>query len=49
MAAINNDWLDALKDEFRKPYYAKLYQFIKEEYNQYQVFQNLFDNLCHLL
>lgn len=21
MAAINNDWLDALKGEFKKPYY----------------------------
>ena len=24
MAAINNDWLEALQGEFKKPYYAKL-------------------------
>ncbi len=32
MAMISNDWLPALKDEFRKPYYAQLFQFVKEEY-----------------
>ena len=26
MAAINNDWLDALKGEFSKPYYKKLFE-----------------------
>ena len=26
MAAISNDWLDALKGEFRKPYYKKLFE-----------------------
>ena len=35
MAMINNDWLPALKDEFRKPYYAKLFSFVKEEYVLY--------------
>ena len=33
MAAISNDWLTPLKPEFSKPYYAKLYQKVKEEYN----------------
>ena len=32
MSMIDNDWLPALKDEFRKPYYAELFSFIKEEY-----------------
>ena len=32
MAMITNDWLPALKAEFRKPYYAQLFQFVKEEY-----------------
>ena len=32
MAAIQNDWLPALRAEFKKPYYAKLYHFIEEEY-----------------
>lgn len=27
MAMINNDWLPAIGEEFKKPYYAKLYQF----------------------
>ena len=31
MAAINNDWLDALKGEFKKPYYRKLYDTVKRE------------------
>ena len=31
MAAINNDWLDALKGEFKKPYYKKLYETVKHE------------------
>ena len=33
MAAISNDWLTPLKPEFSKPYYAKLYHKVKEEYN----------------
>ena len=38
MAAINNDWLEALKDEFKKPYYKNLHQFILKEYNSFKVF-----------
>ena len=38
MAMISNDWLPALKDEFRKPYYAKLFSFVKEEYATHVVF-----------
>lgn len=32
MGAINNDWLDSVEEEFRKPYYRELYTFIKREY-----------------
>ena len=32
MAAINNDWAEALKEEYRKPYYRELYKKINEEY-----------------
>lgn len=32
MGAISNDWLEPLAPEFHKPYYAKLYQTIKKEY-----------------
>ena len=35
---IQNDWLKPLDEEFHKPYYAKLYQFVKEEYASHQVF-----------
>lgn len=33
MAMIENDWLEAVGGEFRKPYYKELYAFIKEEYS----------------
>ena len=33
MAPISNDWLEPLKPEFRKPYYAKLYKTVMEEYH----------------
>ena len=32
MSAINNDWLDALKEEFKKPYYRKLFETVNLEY-----------------
>ncbi len=38
MAMITNDWLDALKEEFHKPYYKTLYQFVSNEYQTTQVF-----------
>ena len=37
MAAINNDWLDALKGEFKKPYYKKLFETVNEEYRTRQI------------
>ncbi|MBQ7434055.1 MAG: uracil-DNA glycosylase [Lachnospiraceae bacterium] len=38
MAAISNDWLQPLSGEFKKPYYAKLYQKVLEEYRSTRVF-----------
>ena len=38
MGAITNDWLDAIGEEFSKPYYASLYQFVKEEYSRYVIY-----------
>ena len=32
MGAIANDWLEPLKPEFAKPYYAQLYKKVKDEY-----------------
>ena len=34
MGMISNDWLGPMREEFRKPYYAQLYQFVKEEYSK---------------
>lgn len=33
MAMIENDWLERISGEFKKPYYQELYKFIKNEYN----------------
>ena len=38
VAAIQNDWLPALRAEFKKPYYAELYQFVEEEYRTQQIY-----------
>ena len=33
-----NDWLPAVREEFAKPYYRQLYQFVKEEYSRTVVY-----------
>ena len=38
MPAISGDWLEAIEEEFHKPYYAELYKFVKEEYSNYRVY-----------
>lgn len=38
MAAISNDWLEPMSGEFKKPYYKKLYETIKEEYSAREVY-----------
>ena len=38
MPPISNEWLAALKDEFRKPYYKQLHQTVLNEYNTRKVF-----------
>lgn len=38
MSQITNDWLDAISDEFKKPYYKELYNFVKEEYSKTVVY-----------
>lgn len=50
MAMISNDWLTELSPEFHKPYYAKLFQFVKEEYSTKQIFPPADDifNAFHL-
>ena len=50
MAPISGEWLEALKGEFRKPYYRQLFQTVNEEYRHYQVFPPADDifNAFHL-
>ena len=50
MSMIQNDWLEPLNPEFRKPYYAELFQFVKEEYATRKVFPPADDifNAFHL-
>ena len=43
-------WLDALSDEFKKPYYKELYSFIKDEYSKNVIYppsEDIF-NALHL-
>lgn len=50
MGMLENDWLEAVGPEFKKPYYAKLYQFVKEEYNTRVIYPPADDifNALHL-
>ena len=50
MAAINNDWLDALKGEFSKPYYKKLFETVNQEYRTHRIYPPADDifNAFHL-
>ncbi len=38
MGAIDNDWLEPLSAEFRKPYYAQLFRKVTDEYAHFQVY-----------
>ena len=50
MAAINGDWLEALKDEFKKDYYKQLFVKVNEEYRTRLIFPPANDifNAFHL-
>ena len=39
MSMIQNDWLEPLKPEFSKPYYAELFKFVKNEYSHGRFFR----------
>ncbi len=50
MGMLQNDWAEAIGGEFKKPYYASLYRFIKEEYSTkviYPLADDIF-NAMHL-
>ena len=50
MAMLEHEWAEAVGEEFKKPYYAKLYEFVKVEYNTTQIFPPADDifNAFHL-
>ena len=43
MVNLGNDWDGILADEFTKPYYLALRQFLVQEYRSGQVFPNMYD------
>jgi len=43
MPKINNDWLDAIGDEFEKPYYLELRKFLVSEYRTHMVYPPMDD------
>lgn len=50
MGAIQNDWLEKIGGEFKKPYYAQLYKFVKQEYTTRVIYPPADDifNALHL-
>ncbi len=43
MVHLDNDWDRILGDEFSKPYYQQLRQFLLEEYKNQQIYPNMYD------
>lgn len=43
MVVIENDWDELLKDEFKKPYYIQLRNFLSIEYATKEVYPNMYD------
>lgn len=43
MVNLGNDWDEILKDEWSKPYYLKLREFLKYEYKHYTVYPDMYD------
>ena len=50
MSMIENDWLPSVQEEFQKPYYKELFQFVKNEYNTHVIYPPAEDifNALHL-
>ncbi len=43
MVNLGNDWDEILKDEWEKPYYKELRQFLKKEYSTYEIYPGMHD------
>lgn len=50
MGMLQNDWVAAIGGEFKRPYYANLYKFVKEEYSTKVIYPPADDifNAMHL-
>ena len=50
MGMLQNDWVEAIGGEFKKPYYANLYKFVREEYSARVIYPPADDifNAMHL-
>ena len=40
---LKNDWAPILQDEFAKPYYLQLREFLKYEYSNFIVYPDMYD------
>jgi len=51
MIKIINSWYQLLKDEFEKPYFKSLQEFLKKEYSSYEIYpceEKIFNAINHL-
>ena len=50
MSGLNGDWYEALAEEFKKPYYKKLFETVNQEYRTRKIFPPANDifNAFHL-
>ncbi|MCM3469047.1 uracil-DNA glycosylase [Brevibacillus borstelensis] len=50
MSILRNDWAEILADEFEKPYYIQLREFLKTEYQSQAIYPHMYDifNALHL-
>jgi len=40
---LKNDWAPLLEEEFSKPYYLQLREFLKQEYRHYRIYPDMYD------
>lgn len=43
MVNIGNDWDEILADEWQKPYYRRLHEFLKSEYSAKRIYPSMYD------
>ena len=51
MIQIKRNWFDLLKEEFEKPYFKSLQEFLKNEYSRYEIYpaeEKIFNALNHV-